>query len=289
MKICVCTASAAFWGPQAEAFAGAFRAHGHSAKVLTNQSRQPYTDRFDLLFCIGAADELRSVIRDVSSRHRIIFVIESIPTLKETDQFTETKLNILLQNGVLNFDYVFVHSSRSIPLFRKLGIKNIEFAVWPHFPSICAPTKSHPKQWDTLFLGTLSPYRKEVLDRVASHFSVALPRGVFHSQSCEFFTGAKIVLNIHFTPLSNLECRIPEVLGSGGFLMTERLDPTDVFLDGKHLVTFDHDNLLDRIDYYLRNDVERDGIAERGYKEAQKYTVEKFVKRVLNVVNSLQS
>ena len=69
----------------------------------------------------------------------------------------------------------------------------------------------------------------------------------------------------------DLNMRVFEVLGAGGFLITDRLSPQsgvyELFEDGKHLVSYDSPKqLFDKLDYYLDRPEEAIAIARRGYE-----------------------
>ena len=206
--------------------------------------------------------------------------------MTEADDFTRTKLRIH-EPYLPAFDYVFTHTRRSLPMLQSVGVTQMEELIWPHFPAIYAPVASIPQDLDVLFVGTLSPYRKTLLARIASRHTVSLGKNVFHGQSGAMYARAKIVLNIHCTPLRNFECRVVEVLGCGGFLLTEALEPDDVFQDRKHLVVFHEKNVVAMIEHYLRNEEQRRGIAHAGSEAVQKFHVANQVKRILEVAMRL--
>ena len=64
--------------------------------------------------------------------------------------------------------------------------------------------------------------------------------------------------------------RVLDVLGAGGFLITNyQPDFDNYFTNGKELVWFESkEQLLELIDYYLRNEEERDRIAKEGQRRA---------------------
>lgn len=72
---------------------------------------------------------------------------------------------------------------------------------------------------------------------------------------------------------SGLPMRVFDVLGCGGFLITNaKRDIYKYFKDGEHLVVFhSFDDLLEKITYYLENEEERKRIARNGYEEIKKY------------------
>ncbi len=287
MKIVVATSAPSFWQPQAECFAEAMRWSGHEARVATYQSIDQFYGRpADLLFCIGSWESLRPFLNAVPAPRKILYLIESVPTATEADDMTRSKLQTH-REYLHEFGCVFVHTRRSLPTLQSLGLPRVEVLIWPHFPSIYRPAPIRDKDLDILFVGTPTPYRRWVLGRAASKFTIAIGKNAFHHAAAALYSRAKIVLNIHFTPLRNFECRLLESLGCGAFLLTEALDPDDILRDREHLAVFNEHNLLDMLDRYLRDAPERARIAEAGHCEVQKYCVETQVKRVLEVAHEL--
>ena len=94
-------------------------------------------------------------------------------------------------------------------------------------------------------MGNPSPYRERIVRAAGERFQVSARRGVFHAALAALLARAKMVLNIHRSPLRNFECRVIETLGCGAFLLTEALEPDDVFRDGEHLAVFNEGNLLE--------------------------------------------
>jgi spore maturation protein CgeB len=77
------------------------------------------------------------------------------------------------------------------------------------------------------------------------------------------------VLNIHAEEYLDVETRVFEVLGSGGFLITEKLAQENPFKDGVHLIETENiEEMSKKIRWYLSHDQERNEISDHGYKEA---------------------
>ena len=219
----------------------------------------------------------------MSARKKVLYIIEPLPTPTESDAFTQAKLRVQ-QSHLAHFDYILVHTPRSIPILNLLGVQRVESAVWPHFPSLYHPVEHVEPTVDVLFLGSVSPYRRQVLQTLdGSPYRVAVRNNVFHAKTSGLFARAKLVLNIHFTALSNFECRVLEALGCGACLLTERLDPSDVFLDGEHLVTFTPADLERRVAELIENQDERRAIAAAGHAAVGRFSVERLVSRVLEI------
>ena len=69
-----------------------------------------------------------------------------------------------------------------------------------------------------------------------------------------------------------INMRVFEALGTGRLLVTERVEYLDeLFTDKEHLVTYSDDfDLIEKLEYYLNNSVERENIAKSGYLEVRK-------------------
>lgn len=286
MRFLVATSAPTFWQPQAEDLAKAIRRRGHDAHVLIPSGANRSIAPCDVLLCIGSGESLRPFLDAVQSKAKILYLIESIPTPTEADGFTRSKLAVH-EPYLREFGTIFVHSPRSIAALRAMGTPRVEPLTWPHFPGIFHPIPNSERDIDVLFAGTLSPHRKKLLDIACGRFNVTVCSNLFHGDLVSLYNRSKIILNIHFTPLRNFECRVMEALGCGAFVLTERLDPEDLLLDGEHLGVFDEDTMLDVIDRYLRDPAERDRIARAGHAEVQKYAVEVQVERILEEAAAL--
>lgn len=287
MKIVVATTTDSFWRPQVAAIAEAMRQQGCPAVVVTPQSLESAAGvSCDVLFCLGTDESVRPILTAIPARRRMLYLLESLPTLTESDEFTRSKWD-LYRETIAGFDHVFVHTRRSMPWLRTAGIERVEELIWPHFSSIFKPARHVEQDVDVSFLGTHSPHRCKILDKIGARFRLMADRRVFHEESAELYARAKIVLNIHYTPLRNFECRVSEVLGSGAFLLTEPLEPDDLLLDGQHLAVFDEDNVLDKIAFYLQEHELRAEIARQGHAAIEEYSVDRQVRRVLAAAREL--
>lgn len=99
------------------------------------------------------------------------------------------------------------------------------------------------------------------------------------------FQTSKINLNISLKGIEGgTPQRIMDILGAGGFALTNYCAETaDLFEEDKEIVMFrTPEELLDKVDYYLRHDREREAIARNGHKKVmQYYTYTKKIKKLL--------
>lgn len=85
---------------------------------------------------------------------------------------------------------------------------------------------------------------------------------------------SKINLNMTIKPIqSGLPLRVFDILGSGGFLMTNyQAELTDYFEIGKDLEAYSSlDELIDKCTYYLQHEEERKQIARNGYETVKQF------------------
>lgn len=100
------------------------------------------------------------------------------------------------------------------------------------------------------------------------------------------FNQSKINLNITAKSIrSGLSLRIFDVLGSGGFLITNyQAELSDFFEIGTDLVAYDSmENLYELCEYYLCHDEERETIAKNGYEKVKK--LHNYDMRLLQIIN----
>lgn len=287
MKILIATSAPFYWWPQVQAMAEAMCRAGHDASAIAPESLASGSAlECDALVCLGTGQSLQPFVDTVTARTRILYLIEPIPLPGEADANAQGRLDAH-RAQLPRFDHVFVHTPRSVPTLRSLGVERLDWLVWPHFPTIFAPHAAE-QDIDVLFIGTLSNYRRAILRSVAAQFKVAYSNA-FHAASAAWYARAKIALNIHFAEAPNFECRVIEALGCGAFLLTEQLDPDNVLVDGQHLVVFDADNVVELVGRYLNDEPARRRIAQAGLAEVQRYRIDKQVQPILAAAAFLTS
>lgn len=131
--------------------------------------------------------------------------------------------------------------------------------------------------------------RKTMLAELSKHFSVDLytdddtiqmpginNRGLadYWKVTPKIFNRSKINLNFTIRNIrSGLPLRIWDILGSGGFLITNFQPELPMFFEnGKEVVYFeDKQDLLKKVKYYLEHEEERRAIAQNAYNKVKKY------------------
>lgn len=163
------------------------------------------------------------------------------------------------------FDHVFVDQLSTVSALDMYGIK----AVW--LP-LCVQdwnfAASVEKSHDLTFIGTVNQQRakRNNLLKMLQGYRPNIVSGVFYTDAREILARSKISLNENL--FDGLTLRIFQSLAAGSVAFTEKSAATDKFFrNGEHLVTFDHTDVLEKLDELLSSDARCREIALAG-KEA---------------------
>ncbi|MFH2069953.1 MAG: glycosyltransferase [Elusimicrobiota bacterium] len=149
-----------------------------------------------------------------------------------------------------------------------------------------------PKIYDVVFVGNTNPMvypeRVTLLKLIGQKFNIQVFPGIFGEDMAKIYSQAKIVFNKSIR--GDLNMRVFEALSCGSLLITDRLKLEagleELFQDKKHLVLYDNGNdLLEKIDYYLKHETEREEIALTGHREVVlKHTYDHRAEEILRTV-----
>ncbi len=112
-------------------------------------------------------------------------------------------------------------------------------------------------------------------------------------EMAKFYSRARIGLNFINDKLPQYELgvsnRIFKTVGSGGFLLTPDIAHLDEFLtSGKHCVTYsptDYDDLTGKIDFFHKNDAQREKIATQGRQHVlENFNIDKITAEFLDEI-----
>ncbi len=167
------------------------------------------------------------------------------------------------------FDFVFLAQKAYVEPMRAEGLKNV---FW--LPLGCDPDihgrKDLEEKYEVGFVGSVTPSherRKRLLDKIGEYFSLHTDRK-FMDEMAAVFSQSKIVFNEAIN--RDLNMRVFEALCSGSLLVTDSAPGSglrEFFKDNEHLVIFNEENLIERIQFYLEHPEERLKIARQGQKE----------------------
>mgnify|MGYP006295947381 FL=1 len=179
-------------------------------------------------------------------------------------------------------------------LFKKKGTKS--FFITEGFDAdIYHPSKINvEKKYDVIFVGTATAKRKLFIEFLRENGVkiVCFGKGwgthsVYLDQLAEKYREAKIILNFTRGKVGFSD-RLLLAMGTGSMVLTEYCtDAEKLFKKGKHLDWFKNRNeLIDLINFYLKNADLREDIAESGAKFVHKnYTWKNITRKILEKVS----
>ena len=164
------------------------------------------------------------------------------------------------------------HTRHHAHFLMEAGLKNVHWIPAVDFSFRPREVRSQPSTPLTFVgqVGRHHPFRRHALDAVRN---AGLPLEILrgsNAKAADIYADSQITLNVSLN--GDLNLRVFESLGAGGFLLTDRLAPASglsrIFEDGKHLVTWGSvGELIEKIRYYLAHPdeaavIRRDGQAE---------------------------
>jgi len=139
--------------------------------------------------------------------------------------------------------------------------------------------RANPKQ--LCFIGTPGykgdgGRKKKIKIIQAAKYDLYLSNNTLYQAAADVYWNSAICLNFVCGDITSL--RLMHILASGGFCLTEgNMDVISSFTQGDQLDWFDFQNIeqmLEKIDFYLRNPALRHEIALKGHNWAKEYTWE---------------
>jgi spore maturation protein CgeB len=172
---------------------------------------------------------------------------------------------------VQDYDYVFVAQKDDIWKYREIGCEKVYWLPLACDPEIHRPWRE-PIIYDVCFVGKILPgsEREKIVREIKKRFCTFLGNVYLHDMS-KVLSQSKIVLNKSI--LGDLNMRVFETLSCGRFLLTDKIRNglEELFMNQKHLVLYESlSDLVEKIEYYLKADREREKIAMRGHREVLK-------------------
>jgi spore maturation protein CgeB len=236
----------------------------------------------DLIFILGGLVEFSFDtllnIRKISPKTKVIVAFG------DEDIFFES-LYIYLG---LFFDYIITGEKKYLNSYRKKGIKNVRYMTGINTRSF-RPLNLE-KKYDVTFIGHPTPEksgRYEVIKFLKEkNIDISLfgrawenypdLKGIYkgvltNEELVKVINQSKIVLGLSRSSYGKLQIKgkIFETSACKAFTLTEYYSEySKFFKEGREMIMFkDMKDLLNKIEYYLKNEKERQAIAEAGYKK----------------------
>ncbi len=171
------------------------------------------------------------------------------------------------------FDHVIIgYDKHHVHWFREAGHDNVHFIPGldvRHTPVDFVEDRTKRIIFVGQF-GKLHVRRKWYLDQITVHDYPLEVKSATRDESARLFAESQISFNCSLN--GDLNMRVFEVLGAGGFLLTDKLSRQagmeQLFTDGEHLVCYQsRDDLFAKLDHYLAHPDEALAIARQGHAE----------------------
>ena len=186
-------------------------------------------------------------------------------------------------------DIFFMGQKPNIPAAQELGLN-------PIFMPCAVEPQAYPRYElasqhnDVCFVGHINGDKRiDALDRLFREFPNFFFGQRRFEEAARVYADSKVCFNIAIT--NDINMRNFEVLGAGGFLLTERVPYLEeLFKDGVHCVMWDTlDDAIAKAKYYIEHDDERKKIAEEGYKHViANHTIDHRVDVILNEIKKFK-
>ncbi|MBR1391535.1 MAG: glycosyltransferase [Lachnospiraceae bacterium] len=143
--------------------------------------------------------------------------------------------------------------------------------------------------------------RRRLLELIAAKYEVTLyapekPADIklrykgyaeYHTQMPQIFYNSRINLNITLRSIqSGIPLRVIDILGAGGFLLTNyQSELADYFSYGETIMWYESpEDMMMKIDYYLKHDTEREQLALKGHERAEQiFTYERLLPEIFQI------
>lgn len=168
------------------------------------------------------------------------------------------------------FDHSFIAQKDFVSLLAKDGIRSTSW-----FP-LAAPVTDNAlydskKTFDISYVGSqnwhMYPERKILLDAIKKTYSNIFVGSTSACEMMQIYRNSKIVIN--FSLKNDINMRIFEAIGAGALLLTNEIEGNgmnDLLQIKKDYDTYTStEDLLNKIDFYLSNEIKRSEVAESGY------------------------
>jgi len=188
------------------------------------------------------------------------------------------------------FDKTLVAQKDFLSLFRDYSPEPAWMPLW----ATCTALAAAPvRDLDLVFVGTVDPVLHPERAKFFGAVNQKVPLSILSGDYLEPYSRAKIILNQVVN--GDLNFRVFEALSSGALLVTPKIENglLELFEDKKEIVCYENGNAedaIEKIEYYLRNDKEREQIAEKGNQKAlslhqSKNRVERIVAELDGLTN----
>jgi len=217
----------------------------------------------------------KTPFEEMEKEHDVIFLIENYPNndwIPDLSKSNKLKVFWSIDSHVVLNEHIEMCNKHKIDIVLNAvhgHEKHFTNQKTFYFPNAYPDDLIYPlnieKVNDVGFCGNINN-RGEWLNLINYNCKLKVDEFVIGNDMVEAINKYKIHFNRNIS--DDLNYRTFETLGCQTFLLTNHTPGLDeLFEVGKHLITYDStDDLIQKINYYLNNDIERNEIAKNGYE-----------------------
>ncbi len=198
------------------------------------------------------------------------------------------------------FDFVFSAQKDGAAKLKRDGINKVKWLPLAADPDI---HKRHQvdKIYDISFVGHFAPgNRNELLQTIQSNFDNVFIGQQFFDEMAKTYSASKIIFNRSLK--NDINMRVFEAMSTGSLLVTNNLfdnGMAELFQEGEEVILYANEKeLLDKLNYFLKEEKKREKIAEKGrnsimkkhtYKNRMKILLSEVFKNADNLKNQARN
>ena len=263
----------------------------------------------DVLWIDGGFYVARSALEAVREKFKCLLVHYTPDSL-----CAPGKSNRCMSSAIGAYDVTITTKEQDLPVYEKLGARHVVFSLQGFDPSIHRPIslttdETRRMACDVSFVGQRMADRAGRLSYLCrtrslnlriygtgwqSGLSSATLKKSFYGPAigdeyAKVICASKIALGfLNHKVGDTFTTRTFEIPACGGFLLAERTPAhRSLFIENSEAVYFDsNEELVDKVDYYLKHESERQRVAKAGYQKVMKsgYTWKDLMEKVINEI-----
>lgn len=199
---------------------------------------------------------------------------------------SKNKFESILKN-INRFDWILC-DEQTKELLNRYGFYNVTGLLLKGFSSYLHTKKTIEKIYDIAIVDNDSKLKHDFLYRlfqIKPSYNVKNLKNLYGNDYVDTINSSKIVLNFCDNTL-NKECF--ETLACNSLLfVNENEELKKYFTDKEDLVFYNDNNFESLLEFYLKNEPEREKITASGNKKVQSYSYEKIFENIISIIKDL--
>lgn len=279
----------------------AIRALGHTLAIVDAKTEPGRLSRVakdmkpDLILCSRTAKLYDQVVECKKTLRKTKVACWNTDTHKTVELFRKEYGGDNVINLFKICDILYTVGESDVQMFSEAGIKTawLPQAIDPDFSK--KPDKDRSYAHDVSFLCTMSKYhqknrsRTDLVKHVKKYVCIHMKKAFLHGAAKTYYSSRINLGNNDPDKRNTISVRDLKIMGSGGFLLTNRQDGSADWLGaGENFATYTSpESCVNQIFYYLAHPERRELMADRGYDLVQ--SKHKYIDRVQQIIKDMGS